>query len=494
VKRTALLLSAATVLLILPHFAWAQDSGVPDTMYVEVYPSDQIPPGDPPYLVRFPIYVTHDIVDPRWDSLAGFVIPLRYWRTNPAKYCSLPPYWNNVAVYPHVGHERSIFRHIIEGSDTLIHNRMMDMAQALMGWEWDFRFLDASYDHYWLSLVPTGSPDRRWEEGSRVLLSLITFKLEDSMTICIDTGLWPPGGGLRWSNSAAQTFIPRHLLEICETVSPYGPAPSAECPESQYHQSNGQFSVTGCTAESYSRVIETVEAEASGDGLGSAWLENVVGLGTSNVQGDVVYEVTDHCTSGGGISVTAYDDVGRGISCSFSVYFWDNPPDVVVMPTWRALAGYTMHLGVSAVDPDGDPAVTWWNGIWHETDPGRRPVHYPSYQPGNPGELIWEITESDTGSWISSFSAVDICGLADTQEVSMAVGLPYCGDCTGEGELDVSDVISLLNYLFRGGDPPEPLCRGDANCNGERDAGDVVLLINFLFKSSFAPCFECCAE
>ena len=124
---TAILLSG------LVEFGLAQDSGIPDTMYVEIYPPDQIPSGDPPYLVRFPIYVTHDIVDPRWDSLAGFVIPLRYWRSNPARYCSLPPYWNNSTVYPYVGHERSIFRHIIEGSDTLVHNRMMDMAQALMG-------------------------------------------------------------------------------------------------------------------------------------------------------------------------------------------------------------------------------------------------------------------------------------------------------------------------------------------------------------------------
>jgi hypothetical protein len=498
VKRICLPVAAALMLQVMTAFSNAQDSGVPDTFYVELYPGDGIPPGDPPYVARFPLYVTHDIVDPYLDSLAGFVIPLRFWRSNPDRYCSLSYWWNTTSiidVQPDVQQNRSIFRHLPSMQDPQIRNRMLDInADYVSGWDFIFLDLGDQISNFFLSLVPTGSPDQRWWEGSRVLLATMTFRLQDSMTMCVDTAFLPPGGTLRWSNSLAQTYMPRHLLEICEAVSPFGPPPAAECPEDHQRRTAGQFTVSGFWAGSNTRTMDAVSAESEGQGLGAVWLDNVVGLGTPQVQADVVYEVVDHCGSGATITVKGFDDIGREAGCSFDVYFGNFAPDLAIQSTWRALAGHTMKLWVRAVDPDGDPAVTSWNGVWNETDPGRYPVNQPSYQVGNPGRLTWEITEFDTGSWISSFSATDVCGVADTQEVSIVVGIPFCGDCNGDSSVDISDALHLLNYLFKGGDAPEPLCRGDANCNGERDTGDIVLLLNFLFKNSFAPCFECCAR
>jgi hypothetical protein len=100
--------------------------------------------------------------------------------------------------------------------------------------------------------------------------------------------------------------------------------------------------------------------------------------------------------------------------------------------------------------------------------------------------------EADTGLWVFSFSATDVCGDADTDQVAILVGMPFCGDCTGEGTVDVSDVVFLIGYLFKDAIPPDPLCRGDVNCNGLVDAGDLVYLINFFYKYGPAPCFECC--
>jgi hypothetical protein len=494
-KRTITILWAGLMLVGSAGFVFAQDAGVPDTLYVEIYPEDYTPAGDPPYFVRFPIYVTHDIVDPVTDSLAGFVIPLYYWQSNTGKYCSTTVWWNTTdcnPFAPSVQENRSIFRHLPSTQDPQTRNRMMDMASDFSGREWDFRFVNLYANQYDLVLVPTGSQDQCWWEGSRVLLATMTFKLQDSMTVCIDSFIWMQR--LSFSNSIAQTYIPRHFLPVCETIIPTDPPPWVQCPGDQSAGENGQHTATGFSAESHARTIQSVDAQALGDGLGTAWVENVQGLGTSDVEAEVVYEVTDHCGSGGTVTVTAYDDIGRPGSCSFTVTLENRSPGLALPESWRALADHIMHLEVRGIDPDGDPAVTWWNGIWHETDPGRYPVHYPSYQPGNPGELVWDVTESDTGSWISSFSAVDNCGLADTQEVNILVGFTYCGDCTGDGTIDMADVICLINYLFKGGDPPEPLCRGDANCNGERDAGDIVLILNFLFKNSFAPCFECCAR
>jgi hypothetical protein len=150
-------------------------------------------------------------------------------------------------------------------------------------------------------------------------------------------------------------------------------------------------------------------------------------------------------------------------------------------------------LDVGAQDSDEDEVTTILQTFWFVSDSIRSPSYYPFYLPGNPGHLSWETTDADTGLWMFSFVAVDDCGSIDTEQVAVSVGIPFCGDCNENGLVEPGDVIFLLNYLFRGGDAPQPLCRGDANCNGDRDPGDVVLLINYLFKGNVPPCFECCA-
>jgi hypothetical protein len=62
-----------------------------------------------------------------------------------------------------------------------------------------------------------------------------------------------------------------------------------------------------------------------------------------------------------------------------------------------------------------------------------------------------------------------------------------CGDANGDGTIDVSDVVYLVNYLFKEGDPPDPLEAGETNCDGLIDVGDVVYIINYLYKDGTLP-------
>ncbi|HEX9916666.1 MAG TPA: choice-of-anchor Q domain-containing protein [candidate division Zixibacteria bacterium] len=67
-----------------------------------------------------------------------------------------------------------------------------------------------------------------------------------------------------------------------------------------------------------------------------------------------------------------------------------------------------------------------------------------------------------------------------------------CGDANGDGQITVSDVVYLINYLFKGGPPPECppqpyLSCGDANCDGKVTVSDVIYLINYLFKGGPPP-------
>jgi hypothetical protein len=223
-KRCVLTFLAWIILIGIPDLAQAQcpedpkDPGICDTFYVEVYPPDTLFTG----FVRVLFYVTHDVPAPETDSLRSFVIPLCYTRTNPAKYCSVTHYWNNTLLYPYSADflERSVFRHLIEDGDTLIHNWMMDQSELLLGVEWDSRFviLDGT-SHFWFLADAVSGQDQDFGGGSRVLLATMTFRLEDTVTICIDSCVWPPSNQLMFNPQSGSGYVPRHSLPYCFSVS-----------------------------------------------------------------------------------------------------------------------------------------------------------------------------------------------------------------------------------------------------------------------------------
>jgi hypothetical protein len=71
---------------------------------------------------------------------------------------------------------------------------------------------------------------------------------------------------------------------------------------------------------------------------------------------------------------------------------------------------------------------------------------------------------------------------------SLSVAIFTRGDCSGDGIINTSDVISLINYLFIDGPAPYPIQSADVNCNGGINTTDVVYLINYLYISGPPPC------
>lgn len=294
------------VLMILTVSAWGAsawavcpadtiDRGACDTIYVEPWYADTVLQGDGPYFARVPIYVTHDVADV-WDSIAGFAVPLCHTHTNPSAYCSLSEYWNRtttISTDPNV--DRSCFRHLPSMDDPQVRNRMMDLNSNFMnGWDAIFINMDGG-SRFWLSMVPIGSVDQRWWEGSRVLLATMTFKVEDQMEICIDTCFCPPQS----------------------------------------------------------------------------------------------------------------------------------------------------HLAF--------------------------------------------VTVSEGGGW--AYSYVPRPGTGDPESYEVCFNLRFrCGDANKDGVVDLADAVYLLNYVFRGGDPPDPLELGDVNNDGIVDLEDIVYLLNYLFKGGPSPC------
>jgi hypothetical protein len=62
------------------------------------------------------------------------------------------------------------------------------------------------------------------------------------------------------------------------------------------------------------------------------------------------------------------------------------------------------------------------------------------------------------------------------------------GDPNHDGAINSSDIVYLINFLFKGGPAPDPLESGDVNCDEGVNSADVVYLINYLFKDGPVPC------
>jgi hypothetical protein len=63
-----------------------------------------------------------------------------------------------------------------------------------------------------------------------------------------------------------------------------------------------------------------------------------------------------------------------------------------------------------------------------------------------------------------------------------------CGDADGSAAVDIDDAVYLIDHIFVGGSPPEPLEAGDANCSGSVDIDDIVYLVSFIFAGGNPPC------
>ena len=66
------------------------------------------------------------------------------------------------------------------------------------------------------------------------------------------------------------------------------------------------------------------------------------------------------------------------------------------------------------------------------------------------------------------------------------------GDVNFSGDITASDVIYVVNHVFRSGPAPQ-LCpaAGDVNCSGNITSADVIYMVNHVFKSDAPPCNLC---
>jgi outer membrane protein assembly factor BamB len=67
-----------------------------------------------------------------------------------------------------------------------------------------------------------------------------------------------------------------------------------------------------------------------------------------------------------------------------------------------------------------------------------------------------------------------------------------CGDCNDDLTVNVSDAVWIINYVFVGGNAPDPLCEGDVNKEDAVNVSDAVYIINYVFVAGDPPVDNCC--
>jgi hypothetical protein len=120
------------------------------------------------------------------------------------------------------------------------------------------------------------------------------------------------------------------------------------------------------------------------------------------------------------------------------------------------------------------------------------PVFHPDSTIIHDSLLTNQLTDSlEIEKYYWKVRAYDRCELEvwSTQTWTLTTIPVIHGDANGDGEIEVGDVVVLIDYLYREGDPPDPFLSGDATCDGDVSVDDVVYLISYLFREGPPP--EC---
>ncbi len=63
-----------------------------------------------------------------------------------------------------------------------------------------------------------------------------------------------------------------------------------------------------------------------------------------------------------------------------------------------------------------------------------------------------------------------------------------CGDANSTDDINVSDAVYIVNFIFVQGAPPDPMEAADVNCDGDVNVSDAVWIINSIFTGGNLPC------
>jgi hypothetical protein len=228
-----------TCIIYAYHFTEEPESDYTDTICINN------PGSHFPCFVYLNLLVTHDSntfwwenpPNSKWvqDSISSIVVPLGWTRTNQAQYCSLSTYWNENTVdadeYPPGLYPRRIWRNFPPlGGDSINLMGKLKWNTMIVGLSSDSVQVSGAWTppHAFITLI-AGQNRKKWSQQKDTLLATLTFRVEDTMTICIDTTSIPPGyGTIQFVRYDAGSYIPRSKMPFGIRVASDGSVETCE--------------------------------------------------------------------------------------------------------------------------------------------------------------------------------------------------------------------------------------------------------------------------
>lgn len=123
------------------------------------------------------------------------------------------------------------------------------------------------------------------------------------------------------------------------------------------------------------------------------------------------------------------------------------------------------------------------NGVDFNINPGESFVDSQTY--------VLDSTWNDKNCYVVVFVQSDDSLKPVLRSAMSGLFPPVFGDANGDGNVNVTDVVYLINYLFLNGPAPHPLANGDPNSDCIVNVTDIVYLINYIFIGGPEPSGGC---